>query len=404
MMRISTQTFYDQSQSAMGSQQLNLFRLQQKIATGRNILTPSDDPVGAARALNVSQALSEGAQYAASRSQATAMLSREEDALQSVVSVLQNLKTLTVQAGNGTLSDADRASLATTIQSNLDQLVGLANADDGNGQFIFAGFKSATAPFAQQAGGGYQYLGDQGQRLMQVDVARQMATTDDGRSVFQSVQGGAGYVASGAAANTGTGVFGAVSVTDATAAAYGKDFTISFAGGNYSVQTKDTPPTVVATGPYAAGTPISFGGLSMSISGQPADGDSFDVSTARNAGTDIFATLGVLVTALKKPLEGGGAQAQSQLLNALSTANVKITNAHDNVLTIRASVGSRMSELEQLDSGGEARTLIDKSYLSEIEDLDYYDAISEFTQRQTALQAAQQTFVSLSGLALFKYL
>ena len=404
MMRISTQTFYYQSQSAMGSQQLNLFRLQQKIATGRNILTPSDDPVGAARALNVSQALSEGAQYAASRSQATAMLSREEDALQSVVSVLQNLKTLTVQAGNGTLSDADRASLATTIQSNLDQLVGLANADDGNGQFIFAGFKSATAPFAPQAGGGYQYLGDQGQRLMQVDVARQMATTDDGRSVFQSVQGGAGYVASGAAANTGTGVFGAVSVADAAAAGYGKDFTISFAGGNYSVQTQDTPPTVLATGPYVDGTPISFGGLSMSISGQPADGDSFDVSTARNAGTDIFATLGELVTALKKPLEGGGAQAQSQLLNALSTANVKITNAHDNVLTIRASVGSRMSELEQLDSGGEARTLIDKSYLSEIEDLDYYDAISEFTQRQTALQAAQQTFVSLSGLALFKYL
>ena len=97
MMRISTQTFYDQSQSAMGSQQLNLFRLQQKIATGRNILTPSDDPVGAARALNVSQALSEGAQYAASRSQATAMLSREEDALQNVVSVLQNLKTLTLR-------------------------------------------------------------------------------------------------------------------------------------------------------------------------------------------------------------------------------------------------------------------------------------------------------------------
>ncbi|MBS0340893.1 MAG: flagellar hook-associated protein 3, partial [Proteobacteria bacterium] len=64
----------------------------------------------------------------------------------------------------------------------------------------------------------------------------------------------------------------------------------------------------------------------------------------------------------------------------------------------------RMSELDQLDSGGEARKLLDKSYLSEIEDLDYYDAISEFTQRQTALQAAQQTFVSLSGLALFKYL
>jgi len=403
-MRISTQTFFDMSQSAMGSQQLNLFRIQQKISTGRNILTPSDDPVGAARALNVSQALSEGAQYASSRSQATTMLSREDDALESVASVLQNVKTLVVQAGNGTLSDADRASLATTIQGQLDQLVALANTDDGNGQFLFAGFKSAAAPFVAQAGGGYQYVGDQGQRLMQVDVARQMPATDDGRSIFQSVQGSASYVTSANAANTGSGVFGAVSVADATAPNYGKDFNISFTGGNYTVQTKDTPPVVVASGAFAAGTPISFGGLQVSITGTPADGDSFDVNTARNAGTDVFAAIGDLVNTLKKPLAGGGAQAQAQLLNALSTANVKLTNAHDNVLTIRSSVGSRMNELDQLDSGGADRTLIDKSYLSEIEDLDYYDALSEFTQRQTALQAAQQTFASLSGLALFKYL
>jgi len=403
-MRISTQTFYDQGQSAMSSQQLNLFRIQQKVATGRNILTPSDDPVGAARALNVSQALSEGSQYAASRSQATTMLSREDDTLESVALVLQNVKSLVVQAGNGTLSDADRASLATTIQGQLDQLVALANTDDGNGQYLFAGFKSGSVPFAAQAGGGYQYMGDQGQRLMQVDVARQMPATDDGRSIFLSVQGGAGYVSSASAANTGSGVFGAVSVSNATDPNFGKDFSISFTGGNYSVQTKDTPPVVVSAGPYEAGTPISFGGMQVSIKGTPADGDSFDVSTARNAGTDVFAAMGELVNALKKPLEGGGDKAQAELLNALSTANVKITNAHDNVLTIRSSVGSRMAELEQLDSDGESRALIDKSYLSEIEDLDYYDALSEFTQRQTSLQAAQQTFVSLSGLALFKYL
>ena len=62
------------------------------------------------------------------------------------------------------------------MQSNLDQLVGIANSDDGNGQFLFAGYMSASAPFVQQAGGGVQYIGDQGQRLMQVDVARQMST------------------------------------------------------------------------------------------------------------------------------------------------------------------------------------------------------------------------------------
>lgn len=403
-MRISTSSFYAQSLAGIGSQQQQLFRVQQQLAAGTKFLTPADDPVGAARALGVTESLAQSSQYATSRDRATLSLSKEEDALKSATGILQNIKTLVVQAGNGTLSDADRASLATTIQSNLDQLVNVANADDGNGQFLFAGYKSANPPFVAQAGGAIQYMGDQGQRLIQIDVSRQMSATDDGRSVFQSVQGSAGYVTSANAANTGSGVFGAVGVTDATAPLYGKDFAISFAGGNYTVSTNDVPPVVAATGPYTAGTPISFGGVQISMSGTPADGDSFQVFTAKNAGTDIFAAISDVVSALRQPLAGGGDAAQAKLQNALSTANVKVTNAHDNVLTIRSSVGSRMNEIDALDTAGASRDLIDKGYLSDIQDLDPAAAISEFLQRQTALQATQQTFARLHGIALFNYL
>jgi len=403
-MRIGTQSFYAQSMNGIGSQQQQLFRIQQQLAAGTKFLTPADDPVASARALGVSDALAQSSQYATSRGRATLSLSQEEDALKSATQILQNVKTLVVQAGNGTLSDADRASLATAIQSNLDQLVNVANADDGNGQFLFAGYKSANPPFVAQAGGGVQYMGDQGQRLIQIDVSRQMAATDDGRSVFQSVQGSAGYVASASPANTGSGVFGAVGVTDGTAPLYGKNFSISFTGGNYSVTTHDTPPVVAATGVYTAGTPISFGGVQISMSGTPADGDTFQVATARNAGTDIFETIGDVVSALRQPLSGGGAAAQAHLQNALSTANVKITNAHDNVLTVRSSVGSRLNEIDALDTAGASRDLIDKSYLSDLQDLDSAAAISEFLQRQTSLQATQQTFARLHGIALFNYL
>jgi flagellar hook-associated protein 3 FlgL len=360
--------------------------------------------VAAARALGVSQSMAESAQYATSRSRAMLSLSQEETALKSATSIMQNMKTLAVQAGNGTLSDADRASLATTLQGNLDQLVNVANADDGNGQFLFAGFKSASQPFVAGAGGGIQYMGDQGQRLMQIDVSRQMSTTDDGRSVFQSVQGGAGYVSSAGAGNTGSGVFGAVGVTDASAANYGKDFVISFSGGNYTVATQDTPPVVAASGPYVAGAAISFGGLQITMSGAPADGDTVQVAPARNAGTDVFAAIGELVTALRQPLAGNGDAAKADLLNALSTFNVKITHAHDNVLTVMSSVGSRMNELDALDTSGASRGLIDKAYLSELVDLDPASAISEYLQRETSLQATQQTFARLHSIALFNYL
>ena len=331
-------------------------------------------------------------------------LSQEETALKSATSIMQNMKTLAVQAGNGTLSDADRASLATTLQGNLDQLVNVANADDGNGQFLFAGFKSASQPFVAGAGGGIQYMGDQGQRLMQIDVSRQMSTTDDGRSVFQSVQGGAGYVSSAGVGNTGSGVFGSVGVTDAGAANYGKDFVISFSGGHYTVATQDTPPVVAASGAYVPGAAISFGGLQITMSGAPADGDTFQVATARNAGTDVFAAIGELVAALRQPLAGNGDAAKADLLNALSTFNVKITNAHDNVLTVMSSIGSRMNELDALDTSGASRGLIDKAYLSELVDLDPASAISEYLQRETSLKATQQTFARLHSIALFNYL
>lgn len=405
-MRISTSSFYELSQAAMGSQQENLLRVQQQMGAMTKILTPSDDPIGATRALGVSQSIALNVQFAASRGQAIQTLSLEDNALQSVTSVLQDIKGLVVQAGNGTLSDADRASIATTLQSNLDQLLGLANTDDGNGQFLFSGFKSVSPPFIKQADGSVMYAGDQGQRLMQVDVSRQMAGTDDGRSIFQAVQGGAGYVSSANVANTGTGVFNANSVVDSNDPNYGKDFSISFPAahpGEYQVDTMP-PGAVLGTGVYSAGSPIQFGGLQITLNGAPVAGDSFNVSIAKNAGTDMFGAIGEIIAVLNQPVGSGGSANRAQLLNALSTANKKITNAHDNVLTIRSSVGSRLQELDALNSNGDNRTLLDKSQLSDLQDLNYASAISELYQRQTALQATQQAFVKIQQLSLFNYL
>lgn len=405
-MRISTQSFYEQSQSIMSTQQGNLLRVQQQLGAGTKILAPSDDPLGATRALAVSQSIALNKQYSTSRGQATQTLTLEENALQSVTTILQNIKTQIIGAGNGTMSDADRATIATTLQSSSSQLRGLANTDDGNGQFLFAGFKSGSAPFVQQANGSVLYTGDQGQRLLQVDVSRQMAGADDGRSIFQTVQGGAGYVSSSPTANTGSGVFGAASVVNVTDPNYGKDFVISFpTATTYQVDTATVPPvSIVPATAYTSGAAIQFGGLQVNLSGAPAAGDSFNVSTAKNAGTDIFAALSDVITALKTPVANAGPAAQAQLLNALSTSNLKVTNALDNVLTVRASVGSRLQELTALGTTGDSRNLSDRSYLSDLQDLDYASTMAEFYQRNTALQASQQSFVKIQKLSLFNYL
>ena len=404
-MRISTQTFYEQSRSTINSQQSNLLRVQQQLGTGSKILAPSDDPLSATRALAVSQSIALNSQYSTSRRQATQTLSLEENALQSVTTVLQTVKTQLVEAGNGTMTDADRASIAGTLQSSLDQLQGLANADDGNGQFLFGGFKSGSVPFIKQSDGSIFYAGDQGQRLVQVDVSRQLAGADDGRSVFQTVPAGAGYVTTAPVANNGSGVFGPSSVVNASDPNFGRDFVISFpTPTSYTLTTNTTPPVTSSPASYSSGNVIAFGGIQISISGAPAAGDTFNVTSAKNAGGDMFAAIKDVITALKTPADGAGPAGQAKLLNALSTGNRKITNAHDNVLTVRASVGSRLQELDALNTSGESRKVYDQSYLSDLQDLDYASTISEFYQRQTALQASQQTFVKIQQIALFNYL
>lgn len=403
-MRISTQTFYEQSRTSLGAQQSSLLRVQQQLGAGTKILAPSDDPLGATRALAVSQSISLSAQYSASRSHAVQTLSLEENALQSVTTLLQKVKSSLIEAGNGTMTDADRETIATTLQSDLDQLQGLANTDDGNGQFLFAGFRSGSAPFVRQADGSIQYNGDQGQRQVQVDVSRQMAGTDDGRSIFQSVQLSAGYVTSAPTGNQGSGVFSSISVVDSTNGNYGKDFVISFpTASSYQVDTvpASSTPLVVAT-PFRPGSAITFGGLQISISGTPAKDDKVNVATAKKNDSDVFAAIDNAIKALKTPVDSP--KNQALVLNALSTANRKLTNTYDNVLTVRASVGSRLQELDALAVTADNRTLYDKSYLSDLQDLDYGSAIAEFYQRQTALQASQQTFVKIQKISLFNYL
>lgn len=410
-MRVATSTLYHQGLSSMNSQQSSLLHVQQQLATGRRVLTPSDDPVAATRALGVSQSMAVNGQYTASRKQANMSLGLEENTLQSVTTTLQNIKTLLVNAGNGTLSDNDRASLATALQGQYDQLVGLANADDGNGNFLFGGLKSGSAPFVADAAGNLTYQGDTGHQLLQVDVARQMEAGNHGAEIFQSVTANAGYVIKGTGTNAGTGVFSAISVTNPTDPAYGHSFSVAFqtdagTGKKQYVVTDTTTGTTAAPVDYVENGSISVGGVSFSVKGMPADTDKFTVQPAQQAGADMFANLKNVISALRQPISSGTSPdvAAANLQNAIATGLRQNDNSLDNVLTVRSSVGSRMNEVDALDTIGENRDLSSAQTLSNLTELDYAAAITEYYQRQTALQGAQQSFMQIQQMNLFRFL
>lgn len=183
-MRVSTNTIFTAGAAQLGNLQSALNKTMQQINSGTRVLTPSDDAVAAARALDVSQAQSVNQQYGVNRQNAKSSLSLEESTLQSVTSLLQDVKGTVVGAGSGSLNDSDRASMATVLQGRFDELFGLSNATDGSGNYLFSGNQTTTAPFSKTTAGA-QYMGDSGQQQLQVDASRTMAVSDSGQTIFQ---------------------------------------------------------------------------------------------------------------------------------------------------------------------------------------------------------------------------
>ncbi|WP_350282022.1 flagellar hook-associated protein FlgL [Nitrosomonas sp.] len=182
-MRVSTSTLYDQGVRSMLQQQDGMFRLQQQLSSGKRIMTPSDDPIGAARAHELAQSISLNTQYTDNRYRAADSLQQVDSTLGGVSNLIQSVRTMAVAAGNPAFSDSERQMMAIELRGHFDELLGLANTRDEQGNYLFSGFQGNTRPFEQTANG-VEYKGDQGQRLIQVSSSRQLPVSETGEAVF----------------------------------------------------------------------------------------------------------------------------------------------------------------------------------------------------------------------------
>lgn len=285
-------------------------------------------------------------------------------------------------------------------------MLGSANAQDGNGRYLFAGHDVETRPFVEAGAGQVSYAGDQGRQEIQVDASRLMPVNDTGTAVFASVTDSAQYVATAGAENSGTGVFSVINVANASAADYGHEFSIQFAGSGdgatYSVIDTNTGDTLVDDQPFTAGKPIALGdSMSITLKGAPADGDNFTVARGREEDNNIINTIAGVIDRLKNGTEAPSDEAA--LGNTINSAHRKLANSLDNVLTVRASLGARMNELDTLDIVGESRAFNYENTRSQLEDLDYAPAISEYSLAKVALQFSQQTFADIQKLSMFNF-
>jgi flagellar hook-associated protein 3 FlgL len=384
--------------TAMTTLESNLSQTQNQIATNLSFTTPSQNPVAAGAVNQYTQALTQSQQYDTNANSAQGRLSIEDNAMSQVQSALQSLRTLALQANSGTQSDQNRAAIATQATQIQSSLVSLANTQDGNGEYIFGGFATQTPPFALSATGA-TYSGDQGQRQVQIAAGQTISEGDNGAAVFNNIKTGNGtFTATAGLGNTGGGVLGATTVTN-PAAYNGGTYAINFTAAN-TYEVRDSSNVLVTSGTYTAGQAIAFGGVQVTLTGQPATGDTFSVAPSTNQ--SLFTSVQNLVTALQTTT--GSTASQAKLNNSLNTAINNIDRALDHSSSVRADIGGRLNSITTQLSVSGAQQIQLKTSISSLQSLDYASAITKLDQQNVTMTAAMQAYTLTQGLSLFKFL
>src|ERR1700761_873285 len=140
-MRISSSQFFNMNVSTMSNEQAQLSQLYAEISSGSSLNTPSDNPLGAAQAVQLSSTATSLSQYTTNQTTALASLQQEGSTLGSINTVLGSIHTLILQAGDASLNNSNRGAIATQLQGLTSQLMTLANTTDPQGNYLFAGFQ-----------------------------------------------------------------------------------------------------------------------------------------------------------------------------------------------------------------------------------------------------------------------
>ena len=397
-MRISTSMMHSNALSAMMRRQSDVSKTQTELSSGQRVQKPSDDPVAAVRIMQLEQSKSANTQYGATINAASSRLSQEEQSLTDTQNILQRVRELAIQSNSATLNAADRKTIVVELGHLNNQLLSIANRKDANGEYVFAGLSSGVQPFTLDANNAVSFAGTDAARSLQIGDSQFVQDGDSGQQVFMSIpQGNGVFVTAANAANTGTGVLSS-SVIDASAW-LPDQYTLRFTSPtDWYVE---TPLNVVMSGSnYVAGSPITFNGVQLAISGTPAAGDSFSISPSGTE--DVFTTINNLSSALNSLSTTTASQALFQ--NRMNNALQQLDQAQANVLGIRTSVGARLAMLESIDTTRQDSALQIDTSLSALRDVDYAEAISRLTQQSTGLQAAQQSYMKIAQLSLFNYL
>jgi flagellar hook-associated protein 3 FlgL len=401
-MRLSTAGFHRNTINSILDHQTKLAKTQTQITTGKRFQSASEDPIAATRASALDRTLADNSQYERNSNIVESRLSYEEQTLADVTTLLQQVRERALQGANTTLGNEERKMLANDVRQSLAALLELANSDDANGEFLFAGTSTGTRPFTQGTAG-VNYQGDSTNRQIRVSSTQSLADSHTGADVFMGIPERNGvFTTNVVTTNTGSATVNVGTVADLSAWVP-DNYAIQFTSPTDWQVVDDTLPTpnVIATGTgFTSGQTISFSGISVTVTGTPATNDSFTIAPAQ--GRDLFALVEDLAATLTLPATQGSDAAIFQ--SRIGAAIANLDKGLERVVSVRAEVGSRLSAIDAATETRESEAIDLQSLLSDLRDTDYAAAISQLNIQYAGLQAAQSAYTKIAQMSLFDYL
>jgi len=401
-MRVSTAQFYFQNSQRLSDKQSGVNDQMKYISSGKRVLTAKDDAVSYGTLAGFKDELTNIEKYQRNLTMAGNRNSLQETTFANAEELMQELKTLFIQANNGTLSDADLKALGDLATNSQQQMLGLANTKDETGGYIFAGYQIKQEPFAIQPDNSVTYVGDYGTREIQIAKNVMVETNQPGDEAFEKVSNALGDFSPTYITNTSGIALNRAVISNPGAydpLTNPPDYKFVFTSPTDLTVTDSLSNVVYTTAAYTPGQTVAFNGIEVQISGNPLPGDEFDIAPTEEI--SIFDTIKAAIDWMNV-----GATPADPIQHNVDYGEIltQLNEGLNHITLRRTEAGVRLKLIETQAYSHEDSMINLATGASNIEDLDFAKAIATFEQSQVALQAAQQTFVQIKGLSLFNYI
>ena len=406
-MRITTNQLFDRNIRAIMDNQKELSETSNALSTGKRINKPSDDPVGAAKVIRLTEELDKLGQYQRNNDLLTNSLEQQEAVMENIDNTALRARTLILRAGTGALNDGDRKAIGIELGQIRDEMLGMMNTQDANGNYIFAGHQTQTQPFVFNGGSdnAVSYKGDSGYNSVKLADGVSVQKSVSGQEIFEDVFARRDYSIinsptatvekSGISSQPSFDVFSKANYDPVTPG--NNTFQLQITGSNKVELSNPNTGEMIESVDFTQSEPFSVQGMTFTLSGSPGDTVEFELNPPQKK--NIAETLHDISAVLLDDT-----QSVSDTKKALDDALAGLDNGMEKIGLARSSVGGRMNIASSIKQTNLDLEIAAKEARSSIEDTDYAKASADFAKQEAALNAAMATFPKLANLSLFDYI